>query len=61
MIGRRDLRFLAKSTAKEGKDLARRVRRGEITRSIVEAAAAEYPNDAEPIIALEWLDRWGIK
>jgi hypothetical protein len=57
----RSLRFLASVTAAEGKRLARRVKRGQLTRAEVEAAAVMFPNDAEPKIALAWLDRWGIK
>jgi hypothetical protein len=57
----RALRRLADSTAAEGKRLARRVKRGQLTRAEVEAAAAMFPNDAEPQIALAWLHRWGIR
>jgi hypothetical protein len=58
---RRELRFLASATRREGKRLARDVRRGRVTRAQVEAAAELFPNDAEPQIALQWLDRWGVK
>jgi hypothetical protein len=59
-ISRRELRWLARASRGEGKRLARRVRRGELDRSVVEAAAEQFPTDAEPRIALAWLDRWGI-
>jgi hypothetical protein len=59
-ISRRELRWLARASRGEGKRLARRVRRGELDRSVIEAAAEQFPTDAEPRIALAWLDRWGI-
>lgn len=55
------LHQLARASADEGKRLAKRVRKGEITRADVEAARAEFPNDVEPVVALEWLDKWGVK
>ena len=64
-----DIRILANSlslngvwfaTAREGKRLAKQVRRGIYTRKDVEAALKEY-GDAEPAIALQWLDKWGIE
>lgn len=60
-MNRRTLRFLARATEKEGKQLAKRVKRGELTRSQVEAFTRLFPADAEPLIALKWLDRWGIR
>ena len=51
---------LARATQSEGKNLAKKVRRGELTRADVEACRIDYPNDIEPVIALEWLDRWGL-
>jgi hypothetical protein len=57
----RTLRWLARASQKEGKRLARDVRRGKLTRQAVEDSIKLFPLDAEPRIALEWLDRWGIK
>lgn len=55
-----DLRWLRQATYDEGRRLAEMVRRGEITRKMVEEALEEY-GDAEPAIALNYLDEWGIK
>lgn len=44
----------------EGWRLAAKVREGEMTREDVEALRAAYPNDGEPIVALQWLDKWGL-
>lgn len=60
-ISRRDARWLRREAEREGKRLARRVRRGELARGAVEEAARMFPRDAEPRIALAWLDRWGIQ
>ena len=60
-MSRIDLRSLARAAEGEGKSLARKVRRGQLTRADVEAAAERYPGDIEPVIALQWLDRWGIR
>ena len=56
-----NLRKLARITEREGKALALKVRRGEITRGDVEKALTLYPTDLEPRIALGYLDRWGIR
>ena len=48
------------ASAREGKKIAKQVRRGIYTRKDVEVALEEY-GDAEPAIALQWLDKWGIK
>jgi hypothetical protein len=55
---RSDLRRLARVTEDEGKHLALMVRRGQATRAQIEKARARWPNDAEPVIALQWVDRW---
>lgn len=54
-----DLRWLRQATYDEGRRLAEMVRRGEVTRAQVEEALKEY-GDAEPAIALNYLDEWGI-
>jgi hypothetical protein len=54
------LHWLAVASAAEGLQLALRVRRGELTRAEVEAAHRDYPGDVEPVVALAWLDRWGL-
>lgn len=53
------LAWLKSVTEAEGLRLAERVRAGEITRKQVEDALEHY-GDAEPLIALRWLDSWGI-
>jgi hypothetical protein len=57
---RRQIAELKRLTDAEGLRLAERVRAGEFTRAEVEAAVRET-GDAEPAIALEYLDRWGIR
>ena len=59
IIGLHDLRWLRQATYDEGRRLAEMVRRGDITRTQVEEALEEY-GDAEPAIALNYLDEWGI-
>jgi hypothetical protein len=58
--GLHDLKWLRQATYDEGRGLAEMVRRGEIPRSAVEEALRKY-GDAEPAIALDYLDDWGIK
>lgn len=51
---------LAKLSSAEGKQLAKQVKKGRLTRADIEAAREAYPTDIEPVIALGWLDRWGL-
>ena len=51
---------LAKLSSDEGKKLAKQVKKGRLTRADIEAAHREYPTDIEPVIALDWLDRWEL-
>lgn len=54
-------RKLEKLVKAEGRRLAEAVRNGQYTRADIEEAHREYPEDAEPVIALQWLDRWGVR
>lgn len=58
--GRINLKQLSRICEAEGLVLAKRVRKGELTRSQLEAAFEEH-GDVEPAIALRWLDKWGIE
>ncbi len=53
----RDLAWLRSATEAEGLRLAKAVRAGEVSRADVEAAFEQY-GDAEPAIALRYLDEW---
>lgn len=55
-----NLTQLGRIVQREGKRLAKEVRKGTYTRAQVEQALQEY-GDAEPAVALWWLDKWGIK
>lgn len=51
---------LARASTNEGKRLAKLVKQGKFTRRDIEDAYEEY-HDIEPLIALQYLDKWGIK
>jgi hypothetical protein len=55
-----DLLWLNRATHDEGLRLAHMVKSGEVTRAQVEADLERY-GDAEPAIALQYLDTWGIR
>jgi len=55
-----NLKQLARVTEKEGKNLALKVKRGTVTITQVKWLHETYPHDMEPIIALDYLKKWGI-
>lgn len=58
-IRRRDLRQLRDASTEEGRQLALRCLRGEVTQAQIERALAET-GDVEPMVALQFLERWGL-